>query len=180
MGSSTFKSPTEPASPRRIVAARPPSTCLARSPGRKMTEPQSSLQSAEGYGIAQAYGLNASATVNIGLTPKEVQELVRAASEAQQAKIDDLSLQFNVTREAVRGFLSILNTSDVPIEKLPQVLAEIAQRHVNMLQRLSPLDPEDPAAKAAIDEARTILRYADSAAAYNRADALLAHAEALD
>ena len=68
----------------------------------------------------------------------------------------------------------------MPTEKLLLTLAEIAQRHHDILQRLSALDFEDPVTKAAIDEAGTILSRADSMAAYDRADALLADAEASD
>ena len=46
------------------------------------------------------------------------------------------------------------------------------------MQRLSALDSEDPTAKDYIDEARRILTHADSIAAYDLADRLLAGAEA--
>jgi tetratricopeptide (TPR) repeat protein len=143
-----------------------------------MTEQEPSLQFAQGHGIAQAHGTNASAIVNIGLSPEQVRDMLRAAGDAQQANIDALSRQFDTTREAVRGFFKILNASDVPVERLPQALAEIAQRHRNMLLRLSAVDSEDPATKAAIDEARAILSQANSIAEYDRSDALLASAEA--
>ncbi len=102
----------------------------------------------------------------------------RAAGEAQQAVIDDLSKQFDTTREAVRGFFKILSASEVPVEKLPQKLEEIAQRHRAMLQRLSALDPDTAEIKAYIEQARAILSTADTPEAYDCADALLAEVEA--
>ena len=116
----------------------------------------------------------------IELTPEQLQAALRAAGEAQQAVVKDLSRQLNTTEEAVRGFFKILSHSDVPLEKLPQTLTEIAQRHRDMLQRLSALEPDDPLTKAKIDEARRLLIHADSADAYDRADVLLAEAEGWD
>ena len=98
-------------------------------------------QSAQGSGIAQAYGHGAMASVTIvGITPEELQQALRAAGGAQQAVISDLSRQLDTTREAVRGFFNILSASEVPVEKLPRMLEEIAQRHRAMLQRLGALD----------------------------------------
>jgi tetratricopeptide (TPR) repeat protein len=146
-----------------------------------MPEQEFPLQNARGQGIAQAYGPNSTAAVTItGITPGQLQDALRAAGEAQQATITSLSTQLNTNQEAVRGFFIILDASDVPLEKLLPTLAEIAQRHRDMLQRLSALDPEDPATKALIEEARTLLARAQSADAYDRADKLLADAEASD
>jgi tetratricopeptide (TPR) repeat protein len=138
-------------------------------------------QSAQGYGIAQALGPNAKATLTIiGLTPEQLQQALRAAGAAQQAAIDDLSKQFDTTREAVRGFFKILSASEVPVEKLPRMLEEIAQRHRAMLQRLAALDPDTAEIKSYIEQARAILSGAETPEAYDRADTLLAEAEASD
>jgi tetratricopeptide (TPR) repeat protein len=116
----------------------------------------------------------------MGVSPEELQGLLRAAGEAQQTKIESLGRELNTTSEAVRGFLKILNASEVPVERWPQTLTDIAQRHREMLLRLSALEFDDPANKATIEEAREILRTAESAAAYDRADELLAVAEQAD
>ena len=135
-------------------------------------------QNAQGTGIAQALGANASASVTItGYTAEQVQMLIRTAGEAQQAAIGDLSRQLNTTREAVLGFLKILDANEVPTEKLPEMLAQVAQRHRAMLQRLSALDSDAPETKAYIEEARKVLSTAASAADYDRADSLLAEAQ---
>jgi tetratricopeptide (TPR) repeat protein len=138
-------------------------------------------QHAQGFGIAQAYGPNSSATVNItGLTSQELQEALRAAGEAQQAAISSLSRELDTSQNAVRGFFKILSAGDIPTNKLLSTLEEIAQRHRKMLERLSALDPEDSGTKALIEEARATLGLAESTEAYDRADDLLANAEALD
>ncbi len=137
-----------------------------------------SSQSAQGTGIAQALGAGASASVTItGYTAEQVQMLIRTAGEAQQAAITDLSRQLNTTREAVLGFFKILDTSEVPTGKLQEMLAEVAQRHRAMLQRLSALDSDVPETRAYIEEARRVLSTAASSADYDRADGLLAEAE---
>jgi ABC-type transporter Mla subunit MlaD len=98
-----------------------------------------SLQSASGHGIAQAFGEHASAIANIGYSAEQISTILRSAGGAQQAVIDSLSCKLNATGEAIRGFFQILGASDVPVEKLPEKLAEIAQQHTNMLLRLSSL-----------------------------------------
>lgn len=122
-------------------------------------EPQ---QSASGTGIAQAFGEGASATVTItGFRSEDVASLMQvalqAAGSAQQARIDELAGQLHTSREAVLGFLKILQEEDVPVEQLQTKLALIAQRHVGMLERLAVLDPEDTDAQHYIDEAREVL-----------------------
>jgi tetratricopeptide (TPR) repeat protein len=149
-------------------------------PKRPKTESVPSGLIARGKDIAQAYGEHATASVTHGLTPEQLQAALHAAGEAQQRTVENLSRKLETTQEAVRGFLSVLSDSEVPLERLPQTLAEIAQRHRDMLQRLSALNPEDPAIKAKIEDAREILTQASSAAAYDRADALLAEAEESD
>jgi tetratricopeptide (TPR) repeat protein len=136
---------------------------------------------AVGTGIAQAYGPNATASVTIqGITSEQLQAALRAAGQAQQAVIDNLSQQLSTTQESVRGFLEILRHKDVPLERLSQTLAEIAQRYLSMLERLSALAPEGAASRAKVDQARLLLTRADSTNVYDEADALLAEAEASD
>lgn len=68
----------------------------------------------------------------IALSPEQLQLALRAAGEAQQKVVDNLSRQLNTTEEAVRGFFKILNQSNVQLEKLPQTLTEIAQPGPNV------------------------------------------------
>ncbi len=120
------------------------------------------------------------ASVTIGITPEQLAQALGSAGEAQQAVVDRLSGQLDTSREAVRGFFNILSVSDVPVEKLPRMLEEIAQRHRAMLQRLAALDPDTPETGAFIVEAHAILSAAETPEAYDRADTLLANAEASD
>ena len=117
----------------------------------------------------------------VGLSPEEIASLLvpalRAAGEAQQTRIDELAARFNSTREAVTGFLSILREDDVPLEQLPAKLALIAQRHIDLLDRLTALNPEDAEARRLIEGARELLVRAKSSADYDAADALLSKAE---
>src|SRR5689334_22040267 len=116
---------------------------MDRPAARTMSEHKHFHQNAQGYGIAQA-DRGSTATVNIGVTAEQLQAALRAAGEEQQAVIGDVSTQLHTTKEAVRGFFKILNESDVPLENLPRVLVEIAQRHRDLLQRLSALATENP------------------------------------
>jgi hypothetical protein len=135
-------------------------------------------QSAQGTGIAQAFGEGACATVNItGFTSEQIATLLQAAGAAQQLRIDELAGQLHASSEVVRGFLKILKEDEGPTEQLPTKLTLIAQRHVSMLERLAALNPEDAEAQSYIDEAREILRQAASTKDYDRADALLSKAE---
>jgi tetratricopeptide (TPR) repeat protein len=135
-------------------------------------------QSAQGTGIAQAFGEGASATVNItGFTSEQIAQLLQAAGVAQQARIDELAGQLNTSSDAVRGFFKILQEEDVPVEQLQTKLPLIAQRYVGMLDRLTSFDPEDADAQGYIDDARKVLRQAASTKDYDRADVLLSQAE---
>jgi hypothetical protein len=134
------------------------------------------------YGVAAGRDIRDS-TITIGLTPEQVREAMRAIYQqesAAQAKIDQLSQRLDATHEAVVGFLRILDRNEVPLEKLPGTLAQIAQRHREMLERLAALNPEDPAAQALIEQARALLRSANTEADYDRADQLLGQAEATE
>ena len=114
------------------------------------------------------------------LTPDVIANLMQAgsaANAAHQKVVDELANQLNATRDAVFGFLSTLKEEAVPLEQLPAKLALIAQRHLEQLERLSALDPEDTEARQYIEEARDLIARAKSSADYDRADELLSLAE---
>jgi len=98
-------------------------------------------------------------------------------SVEQKTRIKELANQLNSTREAVTGFLSILREDEVPLEQLPAKLALIAQRHIDLLDRLTALNPEDAEARRLIEGARELLVRAKSSADYDAADGLLSQAE---
>src|SRR5260370_24548292 len=131
-----------------------------------MTEPALAQQAGIGGYIAQAHH-GSSAIVNIALPPPEMLHQLglmiveRREDAARDARLADLGRQLDVNKEALLGFFNILDVRAVSLETLPQTLAEIAQRHRNLLQRLDGLHPEDPAIRVLIDEARRGIERAD-------------------
>jgi hypothetical protein len=112
----------------------------------------------------------------LGLTPEQVRDAMREVLREEsggQAKVSELSSTLQTTREAVIGFFRILEREDVPLERLPETLAEIAERHRVALRRLRVLDIDDSAVASTVTEARDAI----TVGAYHRADALFAAAE---
>ncbi len=116
-------------------------------------------------------------TITIGYTSEQVERLITASSHElrtrYEADVEELSNKLQVTDDAVVGFFRILDENQVPLEKLPERLAEIAQRHRDMLDRLAVLDTESPEIKGMIEQARAAVKEAN----YDRADRLLRDAE---
>ena len=125
--------------------------------------------------------------VTIGLTPDQVRQMMldlrqRDSLDAERAaelarEVDQLSTEIGVRKPAVESFLRILGEAQVPVEALNEKLAEIAQRHMDMLERWSVLEEEDD---PAIRERTDVAKAAIDAGDYDRADELLAEAEELD
>jgi hypothetical protein len=113
----------------------------------------------------------------VGFSAEQIAPLLTAATATQQAKIDDLAGQLNVSREAVVGFLRTLRVEEVPTERLAEKLALIARRYRSMMERLGALYPEDPEAQQYLDEARKKLEHAGSVGEYEEVDRLLSLAE---
>jgi len=78
----------------------------------------------------------------------------RAAAEAKAAEI---ATELKFTTAAVIGFFQTLGQQSVPPEQLSQKLAQIANQFEATRQHLAMLDPDDPATKALVDQARTEL-----------------------
>jgi tetratricopeptide (TPR) repeat protein len=112
----------------------------------------------------------------LGLTREQVRDAMREVLREQsgaQVQVGKLSSTLQTTREAVIGFFRILEREDVPLERLPETLAEIAERHRVALRRLRVLDIDDPEVQSQVTEARDAV----AVGAYDRADALFAAAE---
>ncbi|MCP4933392.1 MAG: TIR domain-containing protein, partial [bacterium] len=103
---------------------------------------------------------------------KIMRDVIREESTAQ-AQVATLSTKLDVTDDAIVSFFRILDENKVPLEKLPEKLAEIAQRHREMLDRLAVLDTESPEIKDLLEQARTAVEEAD----YDLADQLFTKAE---
>jgi tetratricopeptide (TPR) repeat protein len=117
-----------------------------------------------------------SATPPSALTPEQIRDAMAAVfreESAARAEIAALGERLNVTTEAVVTFLRILGENEVPLEKLPETLGVIAQRHVEMLDRLEALAPEDAEINAKVEAARAAIEEGN----YDRADRLLGEAE---
>ena len=106
-----------------------------------------------GIGIANTGEQTIHGDVTIGLTPAQVRQMMADvlqkdslnAKEAAEYKerVARLSQEIGVRKPAVENFLRILGEADVPIEDLSTKLAEIAQRHRDMLDRWSVLEEDD-------------------------------------
>ena len=118
--------------------------------------------------------------ITIGYTPEQVEMLIQASNKdlrtAYESQVKELSNRLGVTQDALTSFFQILREQNVPLEKLPETLATIAQRFREMQERLAVLNPDDPATRSLIEKARKEL----NAGHYDQADALLSQAEAAE
>ena len=87
-----------------------------------------------------------------------MQELTKAAAAGAVGpladKIVDLSNRLGVTQGAALALLRILGEKDVPLEELPQKLAEIAIQYQQAQAQLSALNPQSPLARDLIERAQ--------------------------
>jgi len=131
------------------------------------------------HGVAAGGDIRDS-TITVGIPPEQVATLIQASTQELQkhhaAELNALGGQLGVTQDALTRFFQILRAQNVPLEKLPDTLATIAQRFHEMQARLAALDPDDPAITALIEQARAALE----AGHFDHADALLHQAEAAE
>jgi hypothetical protein len=130
-----------------------------------------------GVGIAAGGDVVVGGDVTIGMTDEEVKHLIvfaRSASAEHLQSIDDLSARLGVTRCATENFLRILGERQVPLEELSPKLAEIASRHVELVEiarTLKGINPE-------VDRMKREIAIAIEDGHYERADQLLVEAVA--
>jgi tetratricopeptide (TPR) repeat protein len=86
-----------------------------------------------------------------------------------EVRVAELATQLGFTREAVISFFQIVGEQDVPFEKVPLKLNEIAARHRDLLDRWSVLDTTDPVIANLAEEARQAIE----TGRYDEADSLL-------
>jgi hypothetical protein len=112
-----------------------------------------------------------------GLTLEQAEELTKAAAAGAvgplATQIVDLSKQLGVTEEAAVTMLRIIGEQDVPLEKLPQKLAEVADRYKSAMERLGALDPQDPVTRDLVARADAAFK----AGRLDEADQLVSQAE---
>jgi hypothetical protein len=97
--------------------------------------------------------------ITYGLTPEQVQELTKAAAAGATGpladRIIDLSKKLGVTQEAAISLLRIVGERDVPLEQLPQKLAEVAAQFQKYQAQLAALNPQNPLARGLVEQAQT-------------------------
>ena len=126
------------------------------------------------HGVAA--GGDISGNITIGLTPKQVRELVDkilAEADADTTQVVKLATELGVTQGAVTTFLRTLGEKDIPIEELPAKLGEIAERHRNLLAQIEQVRSASPDVQAIKDQAKAAVEQGD----YDRAEDLLIKAE---
>ncbi len=115
--------------------------------------------------------------VTYGLKPEEVQQLTKAAAAGAVGpladKIVDLSGKLGVTQGAAVTMLRIVGQQDVPLDKLPQKLAEVAEQYKTAMARVAALDPQDPVTRDLVERAQAAIK----AGHLDEADQLLNRAE---
>jgi tetratricopeptide (TPR) repeat protein len=131
-------------------------------------------------GIANTGDLRArDIIIKKGLSEDEILTLMRAWRAEESAsvqKVEELAGKLAVNQAAVTNFLRILDEQNVPDDRILIKLAEIASRHLELVDRLTVLESDSDPAGAALADARTAIEIGD----YDRADALLARAEEAD
>jgi hypothetical protein len=102
------------------------------------------------------------AIVTYGLTPEQVQELTKSAAAGAVGpladRIIDLSSRLGVTQGATLTMLRILDQGDVPLEQLPQKLAEVANQYKKFEAQLAALNPQNPLARSLVEQAQAEIK----------------------
>ena len=88
----------------------------------------------------------------------------------------DLSQKLGVTQGAALTLLKVLGQQDVPLEQLPQKLAEVTAQYKQAVERLAALEPEDPVTRDLVARADAAFK----AGHLDEADRLLDQAEQAD
>ena len=105
-------------------------------------------------------------TNNTGLTPEELRQVKEAsaaggkagAAGSQADTIIDLSKRLGVTENAVVTLLHVLDQEEVPLERLPQKLSEIADQYKKLQVQVAALNPQNPLARSLAEQAETEIK----------------------
>jgi tetratricopeptide (TPR) repeat protein len=129
------------------------------------SSPLSAQQRAETSGNqspALIAGRDAIANYSTGSTPEQLQELSKAVAAGTAGsladRIVDLSKRLGVTENAVLTLLHVLDEEDVPLERLPQKLGEIANQYKKLQAQLAALNPQNPLARSLAEQAETEIK----------------------
>jgi tetratricopeptide (TPR) repeat protein len=134
-------------------------------------------QSVETRGAqSPAISTTGNVAISYGFTAEQVQDLIKAARAGDADKIASLSSKLDVTQGAAVTMLHIIGQQDVPVEKLPQKLAEVAEQYKSAMERLAALDPQDPLTRDLVARADASFK----AGRLDEADQFLSQAEQLE
>jgi tetratricopeptide (TPR) repeat protein len=100
---------------------------------------------------------NNTVTCNYGLRPEQVKELTEAAARGATAPLTDtivaLSKQLGVTEDATKTLLRIVGEQDVPLERLSETLAKVANDYQRLQAQAAALNPDNPTARDLVKQA---------------------------
>jgi tetratricopeptide (TPR) repeat protein len=102
---------------------------------------------------------NNTVTCNFGLTPEQLKLLteaaVRGATEPLTHQIVDISKTLGVTEDAAKTLLKIVGEDpNIPEDKLAEALSKVAADYQRLQAQVAALNPDNPTAKALVDEAK--------------------------
>src|SRR4051794_23982479 len=87
-------------------------------------------------------------TTLYGLDPEQLQQMIKEviidAGRLPTAEMNELSNRLEVTQNAAIGLLRIIGQADVPLERLPEKLVEVAAQYKLAMDWLSALNPQEP------------------------------------
>jgi tetratricopeptide (TPR) repeat protein len=125
--------------------------------------PSSAQQRVETQGPqSPAVSAGGNVAITYGLTPEQVQELTKAAVAGATGplsdRIIDLSKKLGVTQDAALSLLRIIGEREVPLEQLPQKLAEVAAQFQKFQAQLAALNPQNPLARSLVEQAQAEIK----------------------
>jgi tetratricopeptide (TPR) repeat protein len=102
---------------------------------------------------------NNTVTCNFGLTPEQLKQLteaaVKGATAAVQDHVDKVSRTLGVTEDAAEKLLKIVGEDpNIPEDKLAEALSKVAGDYQRLQVQVAALNPDNPTAKALVDEAK--------------------------
>jgi tetratricopeptide (TPR) repeat protein len=110
------------------------------------------------------------AIISYGLSPEQVQELTKAAIAGATgpltSRIADLAGKLGATQEAVQAILRAVGQQDVPLEQLPEKLAEAAAQFQKLTAQAAALNPGSPIARQLVDRAQAAIKVGQFAEAH--------------
>ncbi len=131
--------------------------CLSRG----IIAAENSAVNASSCAIAAARNAtNNTLTCNFGLTQEQLRQVTKAAVEGEtdriMNRIVDISKQLGITEDAAKTLLRIVGEqTDVPDERLGEVLTKVANDYKRLQTQVAALNPDNPTAHALVEQAKS-------------------------